>query len=96
MNQELALKKASSYKCILRREFILTVGKGIAGVGVIASGIYPAQALQKADKEVVNYQDTPNGSLSCSGCRFFDGESGCAVVDGKVSADGWCVAFSAS
>ena len=90
------MKKASSTKGVHRREFILTAGKSVAGITAVASGIFPALALQKADKETVSYQDTPNGSLSCSACRFFDGENGCAVVEGEISASGWCAAFSAN
>ncbi len=90
------MKKAPSCKDVYRRGFILAAGKRVAGVCVVVSGILPAHAMQKADKEVVNYQDTPNGSLTCSGCRFFDGESGCAVVAGEISENGWCAAFAAN
>jgi len=56
-------------------------------------------ALAKVSKAEVFYRDSPKDGRRCAACRLFTpGESGqgtCAVVDGPVSANGWCMAFSA-
>jgi hypothetical protein len=56
-------------------------------------------AAAKVSKADVLYRDTPKDGRSCAACRLFSpGESGlgmCAVVEGPVSANGWCMAFSA-
>jgi hypothetical protein len=43
--------------------------------------------------------DAPNEGKSCATCRLFtpseSGKGTCAVVEGSVSANGWCMAFSA-
>jgi hypothetical protein len=52
-------------------------------------------AAQAADnKKQFKYQDKPgkNGQ-KCSGCRLFKPPSGCSVVTGKISPNGWCIAW---
>jgi hypothetical protein len=53
----------------------------------------PAQAAD--NKAQFKYQDKPakNGA-KCSGCRLFRPPSGCTVVTGKISPDGWCIAWA--
>jgi hypothetical protein len=53
-------------------------------------------AAQAADnKKQFKYQDKPgkNGQ-KCSGCRLFKPPSGCSVVTGKISPNGWCIAWA--
>ena len=97
MKRESSAKKLgekTSKQKFFRREFLTKVATTFAGAGIFASGAMPAVAMQKANKDAVNYQDSPNDSLSCSQCRFFDGNGGCDIVDGAISPDGWCAAFS--
>jgi hypothetical protein len=55
----------------------------------------------KAPKSSMHYQTTPNGSMQCSGCKFFvpgaDSKSDgtCQIVDGSISPSGYCMAYSA-
>ncbi len=58
-----------------------------------ASGVAPALAAD--NKKQFHYQDTPgkNGQ-KCSACRFFKAPSGCSIVTGKISPNGWCVAWA--
>ncbi len=70
------------------------------GVAVIIGAGKPGSAAaSKADKRDFAYQDKPKDGKSCSGCRLFasreDGKGQCAIVDGVVSPNGWCMAFSA-
>ena len=66
-------------------------------IGTLAIVADPAVA--KVSKADVFYRDAPKEGKSCAACRLFTpGESGhgtCAVVEGSVSANGWCQAFSA-
>jgi hypothetical protein len=65
------------------------------GTWVIAADTRAA----KASKADVFYRDAPNEGKSCAACRLFtpaeSGKGTCAVVEGPVSANGWCTAFSA-
>jgi hypothetical protein len=65
----------------------------IAGVpGAIA---VTTEAVSAADnKKQFKYQDKPakNGQ-KCSHCRLFRPPMGCKVVTGKISLDGWCIAW---
>ena len=60
---------------------------------VIARGAVPALAAD--NKKQFKYQDKPgkNGE-KCSGCSLFKPPSSCSVVTGKISPNGWCVAWA--
>ena len=55
----------------------------------------------KASKAAMHYQDSPNGKSQCSGCKYFvAGDSAtangsCQIVDGSISPNGYCMAFTA-
>lgn len=55
----------------------------------------------KASKAAMHYQDSPNGNSQCSGCKYFiAGQSAsatgsCQIVDGSISPNGYCMAFTA-
>lgn len=76
--------------------------------GVIAlpalAGLLAAAAsadASKASQASLHYQTSPNGSMQCSGCKFFipgqDAKSNgtCQIVDGSISPNGYCMAFTA-
>jgi hypothetical protein len=55
----------------------------------------------KASQASMHYQSTPNGDMHCAICRFFiagkDAASAgsCQIVDGSISPNGYCMAYSA-
>jgi hypothetical protein len=53
-------------------------------------------AAQAADnKKQFKYQDKPGPKgAKCSGCRFFKKPAGCTIVTGKISPNGWCIAYA--
>jgi hypothetical protein len=53
-----------------------------------------AVASEKMTRQQAQYQETPNGLYSCGMCTLFERPSGCKVVEGEVSSDGWCKAFA--
>ncbi|GAC1358129.1 MAG: hypothetical protein NVSMB31_18560 [Vulcanimicrobiaceae bacterium] len=53
----------------------------------------PAQASD--NKKQFKYQDRPGKhGQKCSGCSLFRAPHGCKVVTGKISPNGWCVAWA--
>jgi High potential iron-sulfur protein len=36
------------------------------------------------------YQATPKGDQQCSNCNLFQEPNACTLVDGEISAAGWC------
>jgi hypothetical protein len=67
--------------------------------GVLASTTAVAEA--SGSKAQFKYQDHPNGSHQCSGCKWFHpGKTAsamgtCTVVSGAISPRGWCIAYAA-
>ncbi len=49
----------------------------------------------KVMKASVQYQAQPKAGLKCGDCMHFTAESsGCKLVDGQISIDGWCSLWS--
>lgn len=67
-----------------------------AGLMALSTSI----ARAKSSKSQFKYQTKPNGSHKCSGCSFFipakskTADGTCKLVDGSISPNGWCEAFS--
>ena len=58
----------------------------------------PARAM-KLGKSDMHYQDQPREGKRCVDCTAFEprpgnASGGCKIVDGAISPDGWCMAFS--
>jgi hypothetical protein len=55
----------------------------------------------KASKQVMKYQDHPQGAQRCDNClQFIPGKSPkakgqCKVVEGDIDPQGWCIAWAA-
>jgi hypothetical protein len=70
---------------------------GLLAGAALASGLPVARdalAQQKASKQVMKYQDKPNGDQKCSNCLQFEPPKGCKVVEGTVSPEGYCIAWA--
>lgn len=84
---------------LARRAFLeaLVILPALAGLLVSKA----AADASKAAKSAMHYQSTPNGKMQCSGCRFFiagsdpKSDGTCQVVDGDISPNGYCIAYSA-
>jgi High potential iron-sulfur protein len=81
-----------------RRTFVANAVMLPALAGLLLAETTNAEA--KGSKAQFKYQNTPNNGHKCSMCTFFvpgssPAASGtCKVVDGSISPNGWCTAFS--
>jgi hypothetical protein len=74
----------------------------LRGVALLASAALTAEivpskealAQQKASQEAMQYHDKPKGDKRCSNCLSFIPPSGCAIVEGTVSPNGYCIAWA--
>jgi hypothetical protein len=71
--------------------------KGLAALpfAALAAGavLSPAQAAD--NKKQFKYQDKPGPKgQKCAGCRFFRKPNACTIVTGKISPNGWCIAWA--
>lgn len=58
-----------------------------------------AAEAAKADKSVLHYQDQPKNGKACANCwAYIAGQNPakgtCKAIEGPISANGWCMAFS--
>ncbi len=80
---------------LFRKGAVAAVGLAVAGAALRAE---PAAA--KMSQAGAMYQPKPHANQKCSTCaRFAPGptpaaDGSCAVVDGKISPNGWCVMFT--
>ena len=75
----------------ISRRALFSAGCGaIAAVGFVTD---KAAAQPKVSKQVVAYQDHPEGTKRCDLCVQFEPPGGCKVVEGAISPDGSCRLF---
>ena len=71
------------------RRFVLLRSAGCAA-GAAAVLLPLKEAAAKMSQPSVAYQDSPKGDQKCSNCSLFQEPSACTLVDGNISAEGWC------
>ncbi|MFY9885363.1 MAG: high-potential iron-sulfur protein [Candidatus Cybelea sp.] len=82
-----------------RRTFVANAVVLPALAGLLLAETTTAEA--KGSKTQFKYQSTPNNGKKCSQCTFYIPGSSpkangtCKIVDGSISPNGWCSAFSA-
>ena len=74
-----------------RRALLRCAGRGVVGAFVISTK--PAAGQAKVSKQVVAYQDHPDGSKRCDCCTQFEAPDACKVVQGPVTPAGSCRLF---
>jgi len=85
----------------IERRRLLARSLAIAGSSLLglSAGVRSA-AAQKSSKASLLYQDHPHEGKRCGECKYFgpgsdaSGAGACALVEGPVQPDGWCMAFS--
>jgi hypothetical protein len=78
---------------VSRRDFLSTAvvgGAAIAAAGAFAS---PARSASKMSQKAVSYQPMPKGNRQCANCLNFEAPASCKLVDGTISASGWCTIY---
>jgi hypothetical protein len=80
----------------LSRRSVLRGAALLASAALTASMVpsKEADAQQKASQQAMQYQDKPNGDKRCSNCLSFIAPSSCAIVEGTVSSNGYCLAWA--
>jgi hypothetical protein len=75
------------------RRAVLSGGGSCAGAAtLLALGITGAAAA-KLSQTAVAYQTSPKGNLKCETCAVFQSPDACQLVDGTISAEGWCKVY---
>jgi hypothetical protein len=81
------------------RRRILKRALGLAGGTLLVAACAGEALAQKSSKSALLYQDHPHDGRRCSDCRYFtatpEAQAGsCALIEGAVERNGWCMAFS--
>lgn len=82
----------------LSRRAILAAAAGGAltsAAGMPAAADEPVAEKDKIKQTDAKYQDQPKGQQRCEICLQFQPPSTCKIVQGPVSAHGWCQFFAA-
>ena len=80
-----------SRRRLLRGAGLALGAASLAGAGLTAG---PSEAANKFSQAMAKYQPTPKGAQHCSNCTQFQAPAACAVVDGKISPNGWCLMYA--
>ena len=69
--------------------------KSMAFLSLLTFSTMPLYA--KGSQEQMKYQSKPNNGQACKECMHFEAQKKqCKVVDGVISADGWCTLYHTS
>ena len=71
------------------RRTLLKIGLYAAGAGALLAAA-PAAAGTKLSQRAAAYQTTPKGAQRCDNCNQWQAPNACKIVDGEISASGWC------
>ena len=82
-----------------RRAFIKTVGVAAAAAScgratTAQAEDYKPQDQKKLTQAAARYQDQPKGYESCGSCPYFVLPKSCVLVEGEISANGWCPMYT--
>jgi hypothetical protein len=80
----------------LSRRSVLRDAALFAGAALAATVVPSREALaqQKASQQAMQYQDKPNGDKRCSNCLSFIAPGSCAIVEGTISPNGYCLGWA--
>lgn len=78
---------------VSRRDFLFVAAAG-TGAAIGASLVStPALAANKIPQKAVSYQSAPKGNQRCDNCALWQSPASCKLVDGEISASGWCTLY---
>src|SRR5215475_7917399 len=81
-----------------RRAFIKTMGVAAAAASCGAASAkaqdYKPQEQKKLTQAAARYQDRPKDTENCAGCPYFVLPGSCVLVEGEISANGWCPMYT--
>jgi len=82
-----------------RRAFIKTMGvvaaAATSGCAEAAKAEeYKPQDQKKLTQATARYQDRPKENESCGSCPYFVFPGSCVLVEGEISATGWCPMYT--
>jgi hypothetical protein len=63
-------------------------------VAAVKAEDYKPQAQKKLTQAAARYQDHPNESQACAACPYFVSPASCVLVEGEISAAGWCPMYT--
>ena len=85
--------------CTRRR--ILAQGIRLAAACLLIAVDSHKPATAKTPKAALLYQNRPHEGQRCGDCKYFSaggsgsGSGTCALVEGVIDRDGWCMAYAA-
>jgi len=80
-----------SRRGLLRRAGLASCAGALMGAGLAAGR---AEAAGKLSQKASGYRATPKGKAECDNCSQWQPPAGCKIVDGVISATGWCNVYT--
>lgn len=79
----------------ISRGEIISLLAGLPAAVAATTGVAAAADDSGGTKAQYKYQDKPGpGGKKCSLCALFVAPASCKIVKGKISPNGYCIAFS--
>jgi hypothetical protein len=84
----------SSRRALLKTIGVAAVAAACGPVTDARAQAYKPQDQKKLSQAAARYQDHPQGNESCGNCPYFQFPKSCVVVEGEISATGWCPIYT--
>lgn len=79
----------------ISRGEVISLLAGVPAAVAATTGLAAAADDSGGTKKQYKYQDKPGpGGKKCSGCALFKPPASCQIVKGKISPNGYCIAYS--
>ncbi len=88
------MEKPISRRSTLQRTLVAAAAAAL-GCGPARTGRAQVAEAQKVSQADAKYRPTPNGQQRCEICLQFKPPNQCNIVQGPISATGWCQFFAA-
>jgi hypothetical protein len=86
--EQMARTSRIQWRALSRRTVVI---RSLACAAGAAASLTPVkEAAAKMAQKAAGYQDTPKGDQQCSNCSLFQEPNSCTLIDGEISAAGWC------
>ncbi len=76
------------------RRSVFKGGLALLTSGAAGLAAHQAQAQDKIEQALVQYQNVPKDGAKCNICVNWVDPNACKIVAGTINPEGWCVAYA--
>jgi hypothetical protein len=84
----------SSRRAFIKKMGVVAAAATCGRAAAVKAQDYKPQDQKKLSQAAARYQDHPKGNEICGSCPYFVSPKSCVLVEGEISATGWCPIYT--